>query len=64
MVGTAGGMKMMDLSPYFDKKNCRCVNDLTPTGFQGFLEGKKLASGKGNGRLLLVYTFTEKMVVC
>ncbi len=55
--------KMTDLTPYLNKPQCRCINDLVPTPFQSFLEGKKLVSGKGVGRMILVYAFKEKMVV-
>lgn len=61
--GGAGTPKMGDISDYLDRKNCRVVNDLLPTPFSGFLEGNKLVSGRGMGRLLLVYSFTEKMMV-
>lgn len=54
-------VKMADVTPYLDKPHCRCINDLVPTPFQAFLEGKKLVSGKGVGRMILVYAFTEKM---
>ncbi len=56
--------KMTDISEYLDRRNCQVVNDLLPSSLQEFLEGNRLVSGKGIGRLLLVYTFTEKMVVC
>jgi hypothetical protein len=57
-------VKMTDISAYMDKRNCKVMNDLVPTAFLGFLEGNsKLVSGKGVGRVLLMYAFTEKMVV-
>lgn len=55
--------KMADLTPYLNKPQCRCINDLVPTPFQSFLEGKKLVSGKGVGRMILVYAYKEKMVI-
>lgn len=55
--------KTMDLTQYLNKSQCRCVNDLAPTSIQTFLDGKKLVSGKGLGRLILVYAFKEKMLV-
>jgi len=55
--------KLMDLNHYLDRRNCRVLNDLVPTAFQGFLEGNKLVSGKGVGRMLLIYAFSEKMMI-
>jgi len=55
--------KMSDISDYLDRRNCRVVNDLVPTPLNEFLTGNKLISGRGMGRLLLVYAFTEKMVI-
>jgi len=56
-------LKMSDVSAFLNKAQCRCINDLVPTPFQAFLDGKKLVSGKGLGRMILVYAFREKMVV-
>lgn len=56
-------LKMMDVAQYLNKSQCRCINDLAPTPFQAFLDGKRLISGKGVGRLILVYAFKEKMVI-
>jgi len=56
-------VKMADVTPWMDRSQCRCVNDLTPTPFQQFIEGKKLVSGRGVGRMILVYAFKEKMVI-
>jgi len=55
--------QLTDLNSYLDRRNCRVLNDLVPTAFQGFLEGNKLVSGKGVGRMLLVYAFSEKMMI-
>ncbi|ODM90241.1 Thioredoxin-like protein 1 [Orchesella cincta] len=55
--------KMTDVSQFLNKQQCRCINDLIPTPFQAFLDGKKLVSGKGLGRMILVYAFREKMVI-
>jgi len=55
--------KLTDLNHYLDRRNCRVLNDLVPTAFQGFLEGDKLVSGKGVGRMLLIYAFSEKMMI-
>ncbi|CAL8144942.1 unnamed protein product [Orchesella dallaii] len=56
-------VKMSDVSQFLNKQQCRCINDLVPTPFQAFLDGKKLVSGKGLGRMILVYAFREKMVI-
>jgi len=55
--------KMSDISDYLDRRNCRVINDLVPSSLQEFLEGNKLVSGKGVGKLMLMYAFTEKMVI-
>jgi len=56
-------VKMADVTPYFNKSQCRCINDLIPTPFSAFIDGHKLISGKGIGRMILVYAFKEKMVI-
>jgi hypothetical protein len=33
------------------------VNALSPSSFDGFLNGRKIISGKGSGKLVLVYYF-------
>lgn len=55
--------KLGCVTPYIDHENCHCLNDLTPSSFHNFLGGKKLISGKGSGKMLMVYSFTQKMMV-
>lgn len=55
--------KLGSVAPYIDHVNCHCLNDLTPSSFHNFLNGKKLISGKGTGKMLMVYSFTQKMMV-
>jgi len=55
--------KVQDVSPFLEETECYCMNDLTPSAFDGFLGGKKLVSGKGSGKLVLVYSFKQKLMV-
>lgn len=61
--GYGGYAKLGCVSPYIDQSNSHCFNDLSPTSFHNFLGGKKLVSGKGSGKMLLVYSFKEKLLV-
>lgn len=52
-----------EVTSFLETTGCRVINDLSPSSFDSFLSGKKLISGKGSGKLLLVYTFKEKLIV-
>lgn len=55
--------KVQDVTQFLDDKGCCCINDLSPSSFDGFLNGRKLVSGKGSGKLVLVYSFKQKLMV-
>jgi hypothetical protein len=55
--------KVQDVTQFLDDKGCCCINDLSPSSFDGFLNGRKLISGKGSGKLVLVYSFKQKLMV-
>jgi len=63
--GTAasGFYGISSVGKYLDKDNCRCFNDLAVTSFQAFLDGRKLSSGKGVGKLLMVYVFNQPLML-
>lgn len=59
----AARTEISNVSSYLDKKNCRCFNDLAVSSFLGFLDGRKLISGRGVGKVLMVYVFTQPILL-
>ncbi|ODM94509.1 Thioredoxin-like protein 1 [Orchesella cincta] len=55
--------RLGSIAQYIDFERSQCINDLSPTSFHNFLIGKKLVSGKGSGKLLLLYAFTQKVML-
>jgi len=55
--------KLGAVTQYIDHENSHCLNDLSPTSFHTFIQGKKLVSGRGTGKMLIVYSFTQKMML-